>query len=500
MEPIGTITNFYPFLSQETREIVETTLGQAEGYDQFVSKLVDIFLEQDEINDFSYFATIQAWMSVNNDIVNKMRPRLMENIVLRPFMYFQFDWTEEEFDMDFPTALRHALEKSESWVQFHLLQVSALLALPPTDRPRYLEKARELLEAHPELDCFSTEILIRIGGFLRYEGDINGAMEKFQEAKTVADRYNDIIRKFDAQCDFASCLKETDVFQALDLMEESYQTFKSLGAKAWTGSVASNMGLLHAIIGEYDLAVEFYRESTRIRKPSGRTKGLNAYALSRLYCDADFPEKALDWIKDEIGLEDFTPSTLETIPSYDFPIFSLAVVRALIQLDRLDGISQLLEETNKQLLQRGADALIMTYNYVMGLYEVAIDNLDAGIQNMADALAEAERMNFQVTINSILLSLTKTELKNYKALGTGGTESSGQWMTRLGIHAREKNYPGIMMQHALLKADYQEMNGEMEAARLTLQDALTFTDSLGVKTLRKRIQERLQELETSVDA
>jgi hypothetical protein len=82
----------------------------------------------------------------------------------------------------------------------------------------------------------------------------------------------------------------------------------------------------------------------------------------------------------------------------------------------------------------------------------------------------------------------------------GEIESSGQWMTRLEVHSREKNFPGIKMQHALLKAEYQTQIGETEAAQLTLQDALTFTDSPGVKTLRKRILKKIDELETSVKA
>jgi hypothetical protein len=73
-------------------------------------------------------------------------------------------------------------------------------------------------------------------------------------------------------------------------------------------------------------------------------------------------------------------------------------------------------------------------------------------------------------------------------------------MTKLDQHARENEFPGVMMQHALLKAEYQEMIGETEAAQLTLQDALTFTDSPGVKTLRERILKKLDELEPSVDA
>jgi hypothetical protein len=50
------------------------------------------------------------------------------------------------------------------------------------------------------------------------------------------------------------------------------------------------------------------------------------------------------------------------------------------------------------------------------------------------------------------------------------------------------------MQHALLKAEYQELIGELEAAQITLQEALKFTDSVGVKTLRERILKRLDDL------
>ncbi len=110
-------------------------------------------------------------------------------------------------------------------------------------------------------------------------------------------------------------------------------------------------------------------------------------------------------------------------------------------------------------------------------------------------------MQYQVYVNSALIALAKAEiLMTKKSKGQGDLESSGPWMTRLGIHSREKDYPGIKMQHALLKAEYQTQIGETESALMTLRDALTFTDSPGVKTLRARILQRLDELETSVKA
>ncbi len=171
----------------------------------------------------------------------------------------------------------------------------------------------------------------------------------------------------------------------------------------------------------------------------------------------------------------------------------LEATRAMIQLGRLEGVSGILDNAHKHVLQRANDKEYYTYQFVSGLFDIAAGNLETGFQSMVEALGEAERMKFETDVNSILLELAKAELKHFKKLETGRTvETSGPWMTRLGIHAREKNYPGIMMQYALLKAEYQEMIGETEAAQLTLQDALTFTDSLGVKTLRKRILERLE--------
>jgi hypothetical protein len=212
----------------------------------------------------------------------------------------------------------------------------------------------------------------------------------------------------------------------------------------------------------------------------------------------DEPMQALEWVK--WGLGEINTSLVEYLTTYDFPAFVLAAVRPLIQLNQLEGVLTILDETHKNVLTRGDDHIHFNHQFVSGLYELAVGNLEVGVQDLAETLKEAERLNYQTDVNSILLELTKSEVKNYTVLETGTTtDSSGHWMTRLEIHSREKNYPGIMMQHALLKAEYQKMIGETEAAQLTLQDALTFTDSPGVMTLRERILERLEEL-SSVNA
>ncbi|MFW9768740.1 MAG: hypothetical protein ACFFEM_07935, partial [Candidatus Thorarchaeota archaeon] len=77
-------------------------------------------------------------------------------------------------------------------------------------------------------------------------------------------------------------------------------------------------------------------------------------------------------------------------------------------------------------------------------------------------------------------------------------ESSGRWMSKLKTHAEKKNYPGIRMQHALLKAEYQSIMDDYESSRETLVAALKIYESLSVKSLRKKIQDRITEIDSSI--
>lgn len=497
MEPIGTVTNFYPFLTVDTRKIIETVLNSADGYDDFIEKIVDRALNQDKTTDLALFATIQSWISGNHEFFKKLRPRLLEDDILKPWSYHE-DFAKKESD-GFPTAFKLAMSKTPAaWVQLHLHMMGAMYYNPPIDREISLDKSIELIEKQAELECFSPEIIISKGWRKGTEGNLDEALKIFRDAKNIAEQFDDPIRASQAQYALAGRLKEIDVFKALEVMEETFRTFKSLGAQHWASKAAGRLGIFHTIIGEYDLAIEFYREMERIQPQSLMGKIVIAGVLSRMYCDIDSPDEALEWIKYALDDEDITPQGLKSLVKLNNPVYLLGVARTMLLLGDLETGSTLLNEANKQTLQHGDEVPLIKYNYVAGLFEIIAGNLDAGFQSMADALAEAERLNYQVFVNSILLSLTKAEARNYG--GGGSIESSGPWMTRLGIHAQERNYPGIRMQHALLKAEYQEKIGETEAAQLTLQDALTFTDSPGVKTMRKRILEKLEKLESSVDA
>ena len=62
--------------------------------------------------------------------------------------------------------------------------------------------------------------------------------------------------------------------------------------------------------------------------------------------------------------------------------------------------------------------------------------------------------------------------------------------------AQSKDLPGILIQHALLKADLQLSQGRDSDARNTLIKALDIYNSPGVKSLLNQVHERIREIGT----
>ncbi len=274
--------------------------------------------------------------------------------------------------------------------------------------------------------------------------------------------------------------------------EEGYAIFITLGVQTHIAYAADNLGHLHVILGEYDLARNFYERSFELSAAIDSRHGktwIAAYMI-HLYCDLEDVLGAREWVV--WGSEEAGKIFSET----DYPPINLAITRYLILKNHLDEAQEKLKVAYASLLKRGADFMLAEYYYVQGLYESALENHEAAISTFRNSLDIYQQLNQQGGINRVLLAMTKVEIaivRNKKKFTD--TMSFSVFMDQLEQHARENNYQGILMQHALLKAEYQTALGEHDAAQLTLKDALTFTDSLGVKTLRKRILERIQQLE-----
>jgi tetratricopeptide (TPR) repeat protein len=333
---------------------------------------------------------------------------------------------------------------------------------------------------------YNVEILYEI----HPQGDLVGVIKSCDKIRRIAEDYDDAFWIAEAYQRQSEVTKNTNPQEALELLAKSQDIFESLGDTLNVGNVKGTRGIIHSIIGEYNLALDNLFEVLEVSRTSMSSRGTSALIkavwITKIFCDLNQPEQALEWI-----------NWAETEPQRRYRYFILNKARVMTQLNRFNEAAEYLEYARERFDEAGEDLFFALYNQMLGLYELATGKTKAALHSLEQAFVEIERLNFQAHINSCLLSLTKAEIADSVGSMHPNIETSGPWMSQLEEHTREKNYHGIRMQYALLKAEYQSLIGEEEAAVLTLRDALTFSKSAGVETLRQQIFKKLTVLEVA---
>jgi tetratricopeptide (TPR) repeat protein len=346
-----------------------------------------------------------------------------------------------------------------------------------------IEDAGNLLEKRPELECFKSGFHNLNCWIHAMEGDTTKAVSEIELGLEIAERYDDRLRKMKLLTDLANLTKNSDVRSALVLLEDAYLLCTELDSRYDKSVILNEMGLVSTILGEYDLALKCHLDSVRMEESEGSLGFFGTLNLSHAYLNLGDGLAALAWA--ESAMKQVEPDG--TIWSH------LTMARALVALESLEDAAHHLDNAKFMALKSGYESVLGQYYYVQGLYEIAMGDSETAIQTLEQALDIYERHNILLYVVYSLLALGEAELAIVKGTHADlDADTSGPWMTRLGRLAKEKDLPGIMMLHSLLKADLQFMQNRSSAARETLENALDCSYSPGVRTLRERIFEQLE--------
>ncbi|MHA1926131.1 MAG: hypothetical protein ACW974_09475 [Candidatus Thorarchaeota archaeon] len=489
LEPLGTITMYYPFLSHETRMVVEGLVQDAMSYHDFVQNLVKAANDYPMESDFAWFSLIQTLLYP--DTWGMMQARLQESVQTKPLTFYKADSYDSLVDDElenFKAAMEQAISSDlDDWILVHLY-MAAIYMSPEPIRSNYIDSAKTIIENNVDLQRFMIYLYFEEGYNLRIQGDIEGAIRAWEEAYEIAEEYDDVFSAAAVLGQKANALKDLNVHMGLELYDEIYSMFTGRLTESETiRFVALGMALCYEALGEYDLALRFLFKDFETRLPiSDEVQVTPAVIVSRIYCTLEMPEQALEWLEAKAELYRLDESSLHS-----------SAANAFILQGHLEDAARHLVSARNVAMKSGDDQVMGDYLHVKGLYELAAGDLANAEKTLEQALNLADPQ-FQIHVNLGLLALTRCEiLKGLDAPIPGSDKDySGPWMKRLEKHTTEKDYPGIRMQHALLKASYQTQIGEHEMAHRTLEDALAITDSPGVKTLRGKIEQKLEKLES----
>jgi tetratricopeptide (TPR) repeat protein len=485
MKPLGTITMYYPFLDLETEKTIDSIMEHTQTYRDFAVTLGKRVCEDDTTLRLVYLAAVHVWHLAELDIMDQIRTKYGDSAIVRPWTLHQRmpDNTGDRH-VQVHEAIEDAVRTNpENWILVQLPQASEGFLGPMTGFPKLIEDAGNMLEKHPELECFKSGFHNLNCWVHAMEGDTTKAVSEIELGLEIAERFDDRHRKMKLLTDLANLTKNSDVRSALVLLEDAYLLCTELDSRYDKSVILNEMGLVSTILGEYDLALKCHLDSVRMEESEGSLGFFGTLNLSHAYLNLGDGLAALAWA--ESAMKQVEP---------DGTIWSnLTMARALLTLESLEDAAHHLDNAKFLALKSGYESVLGQYYYVQGLYEIAVGDYETAIQTLEQALDIYERHNILLYVVYCLVALSEAELAIVKGTHADlDADTSGPWMTRLERLAKEKDLPGIMMRHSLLKADLQLMQNRGSAARETLENGLDCSHSPGVRTLRERMFEQLE--------
>ena len=492
MEPLGTITKYYPFVDLETKSILESTMEEVPTFNEFVQRISEIVTSQKGLAILAHIAAVLAGLGGDWRISCSIEEIYENEPLVKPWTLPSNRETAKHPDV-LSEAINDLMNRDPPlWILMELYILHAKYFIYKPESTDSLLAAKRLMEQYPELECFEPQLLIVEAVQLRKEGDLKKTYKVVEMGLESARKYSDIYFECSLLLDKASMFT-SNLQEALEITEGVYKTVKHFGMTKLIADTLGRMGFTAYRLGEYDLAIKALIEAITVNESLGRTRTHYPNNISEIYGDLGDGEQALEWAHYALKMEPRYPGGLS-----DHICPHVAMARALILQGQMKEALLHVEEARDIAYRSGLDHQLAQYYLVAGEYEIASGNIPSGMQMVEDALDILDKFATS-SVSRCLLVLTRAEIDLLPPSVKTETSDSGLWMLRLENHARKNNLTGILMQHALLKAEMQRKLGMVKQSRETLQDALELSDSSSVKTLRNQIFTKIQHSSQRLD-
>jgi tetratricopeptide (TPR) repeat protein len=488
LDEIGTVTKYYAFVEPSIKETLESIMKDAQDYHDFIVRLSHELANPDSPEPLAHIGAVLSCDAQNIETNNRIANIHEHRLSVKPWI-IQID-SSQKLD-----AVNDLIDSSPpDWILFqaYLRKAERLYLVPQAYDS--LEEAKKVINSNKEMDCFEPVFIFHKVMLQRVEEYGESASQLGEVGLKKARDYNDIQLEVDLLIQQASYLMNSDIHRAFENTQSAYTLARKLGTPNLITSTVIAFGTLSTIIGEYDAALHAYAEGVEILQSLGAPLCHIPIHMSEVYSDIEEGRSALEWAKEALNLE-ASKNGQGGLDDHLCPHISMA--RALSISGKLEEALEYVNKSHEISLRSGQEGMLATYYYTHGVYDIASGDFLSGVDLLTRALEICDRITrSQRLINRCLLALTKAEIELFETQDQKETDpdDSGPWMTRLGQEARKKGFPGIQLQHALLKAEFQEKIGLSDVAMETLDLALSSASSPGTKSLQQQINDKIENL------
>ncbi len=487
MEADGSITKYYPFVTNDTRDILESIMKRATNYYEFALKLGEYVTNVSSSDELAFIAAVHAWRIQEQPLLMKIRERYSESPGIIALTYPTISLGDRyQFGGEVGRIIDYDLKAElPDWVRIKLLLHRAYFCnavLPSSEAFETLEKIGRLIERNSDLECFRVNEKLIESVTYSNEGDNTNALLSATKGLELARKYNHPYLTSSFLRAQGNLLRNLNPAIAFGYLEESNALINKLGVPQRMHEVRNELGLTCLVLGELDLALESFLSSLEVYETSLGPDDTTSLNISRLYAEMGNYLEALEWIK----------TSFDYHRGKGFSMMYSLKAEILIRLKRFDEIEELLDQAQKLAIASGSELGLGQVKRVQGIFEASMQRWPEAMSYFEEAHSYFEQLGTMLFINQILFELAKCEMEQAIETGIELDETvSGPWMTRLIHHAEKFKLPGIAMRAAILKAKFLKSREMDVVAREILEEALGILDSPSVQTIRNEIKDEL---------
>jgi tetratricopeptide (TPR) repeat protein len=486
MDPIGTITAYFPFIDEETKNVLERTMIEASDFYDFVQKLGELVLKNDSPIMVVYFAIHNAILALDFPLIDMIRERYGEHQILGPnlFMSSAFQGSVEDIEKVHEMADAILATEPEDWIalEMNFMKFEADMRNYPKTiyKDSTMRRIRELIDSNPDFGFYETILHDYQAVRAHHDGDNEGRLNCINKGLQIAVEFDDRIRVAHLLIRKASLFKGKE---ARELLEQAYEIVNSsLGIPVNFADIIYYLSLLDFTRGDFDKAIKQLLKSASIRERASLNTGNASLLLSILYNIIGEPESAYDWGR-------MAEDQFRSRP-YMINRGVLIQIWSLILMGKITEAQILLETTRESILKSGDEMQLAWLYFVTGVMEMENGDFSLASSSIEQALRIYENFHWGTPYATTFLQY----LAKIEVYSTDSGDTLTPSLAILEDKAISENWPGVQGQVLLLKAELAILATDEPQLREIIQQLRKLIESENLSFLKDPYERLLRKL------
>jgi tetratricopeptide (TPR) repeat protein len=489
MDPLGTITCYFPFIEEETKNVLESTMAEASDYYDFVHRLCEVVLNSDSPIMVVYFAIHHCILAMDYKLIEMIREKYGGHTILGPNLFISsaYEGTVEDVKKVHELADAVLATEPEDWLalEMHFMKFEADMRNYPQVMysTSTMDKIQELIASDPRLGYYEVVLDDYLAIRAHADGDTEERIRCIERGIEVAEKFDDRLRLVYFLTRKAHIISDTNRAESKKLLEQAYQIVDtSLGTPAFFAEVLDRLSALDTIRGEYNSAITRYLQVVSIRERAGLNTGNASLVLSTLYNVIGEFESGLEWAQ-------MAEDQFKSRP-YLINRAVLNQIWSLILLKRQIEAQALLDTSRESILKSGDESQLAWLNFVTGILETEQGDFQLASSSIEEALRIYEQQGWAYQIQLIFLH----HLAKIDVFSSESPDAITPSLAILEEKAVSEDLPGILGQVLLLKADIAIKNNDDAQLREIVQQLRELSEKEKLQFLKPYFDRLMKKL------